>query len=130
MFDALALSNDPRTGRYIAGSLESANDADWFLVNLTEGERVTFHIGDNVADTILRLSDTATGYKDITDASKRWLRMDDDWGWEAGASHIQFTSPLAGDYYLRVTGKDGSTGRYTLWVQRMDNSAPALPAWR
>ena len=127
---ALTLSTNELTGRYVAGDLDSSTDEDWFKVTLGEQEHVTFHTFDGSADTVIELYDDGTnGYAEISDATRRWMRKDDDGAVPSLMSAKHFCAPRAGDYYVRVTGYGGSTGNYTIYAQQMGNSATAYPAW-
>ena len=131
---ALALSDNELTGRYVAADLSSSSDDDWISVSLAENEHVTFHTQDlkGDCDTVMTIQDNGTnGYSRVPDSTKRWMREDDDGGFDARTSQLHFVAPNAGTYFLRIRPfSSTSLGAYTLYVQRMGNFAPAQPAWQ
>lgn len=136
--DAFALSNDARTGRYIAGDLGGADVEDWFKVTLGEQEHVTFHTADGTLDTMLEVRGVAAGtagangYTTLATPSLQWMRKDDDGAFAFEATYkssLHFCAPVAGDYYVRVGAYGANSGTYTLFMQRMGNFATPYPAF-
>jgi len=86
------------------GTLERQGDIDYFRVLVSEMGTLTVETtGDT--DTLGQLRGT----------DDQWLSEDDD-----GGSRLNFRlveSVSAGTYYIRVSGFDNATGRYTLKVQ-------------
>lgn len=130
---ALTITTNQLTGRYVAGDFADGNDQDWFKVDLSENEHVTFHTAEleSGADTVMEIwDDNVTGYQRIPDASKRWMRRDDDGGVESLSSHLHFVAPKAGTYYVKLKAYGAqSTGAYTLFVQQMGNYATSYPSY-
>ena len=86
------------------GTLERQGDIDYFRVHVDQAGTLTVETtGDT--DTVGQLRG----------ADGQWLSEDDD-----GGSRLNFRlveSVSAGTYYIRVSGFDNATGRYTLKVQ-------------
>ncbi|RMG16229.1 MAG: hypothetical protein D6731_06710, partial [Planctomycetota bacterium] len=95
-------------GAPLAGRIDSAGDADWFVVTLSAGQSYDFRT-DALAggmDTVLRLIDV-----DGTTV----LAENDDGANNAPASELLgFAAPADGDYYLAVFHKDptAASGSY------------------
>jgi hypothetical protein len=127
---ALALSDNETTGRYVAGDLTGSDVEDWFKVTLSSQEHVTFHTADGTLDTIIEIYDDGTnGYSLLGGTSNTWMRSDDDGAMANLKSQSHFCAPRPGDYYVKVRPYSTDTGSYTLYVQRMGNSAPAYPSF-
>lgn len=102
---ALVSPGKPGTGR-----INFADDLDWFKTTLQAGNVYVIDVlangsgsGGNLKDSTLRL----------IDASGDELMADDNSG--AGLdSHIQFTAPTTGDYYIEVGSNSSEAGTYTL----------------
>jgi serralysin len=93
-------------GGYIQGSIDSATDADWFLITLTAGQTYTFSTIVGSLDTILRLRDS-TGAE---------ITSNDDAATNGSVifSEITYTATASGTYYLDVRGFGGDTGSFFL----------------
>lgn len=134
---AYTVTDNELTGRYVAGDLSSADDNDWFKVSLTAQEHVTFHTGEGTLDTVIEIyDDGTTGYSALdvlaedTGSDLKWMRRDDDGAFESLKSQLHFAAPRTGDYYIKIRPyTENSVGTYTLFVQRMGNSATAYPSF-
>ena len=57
-------------------------------------------------------------------------RRDDDGAFESLKSQLHFAAPRTGDYYIKIRPfTENSVGTYTLFAQRMGNSATAYPSF-
>ncbi len=131
---AFTMANDGVSGRHVAADIQPAADEDWFRVELSEDEHVTFYTADlkGGVQTVIEIHDAdpaILGYQRVTDAARRWLRRDVDGGVAPQTSRLHFVAPKSGTYFLRVTSQAGTSGAYSLYVQRMGNTATALPAY-
>lgn len=87
------------------GSIETANDVDWFAVSLTGGQRYRFDlVGMGLADPVLALYG-ANGVQ---------LARNDDFGSGSTDSRIDFAAPSGGTYYLAASAYGSLTGAYRL----------------
>ncbi|RIX44184.1 MAG: hypothetical protein D3M94_15915 [Rhodocyclales bacterium GT-UBC] len=94
-------------GAALAGSIETANDEDWFAINLTAGQRYTFNL-DSAASG--GLGDPLLG---LVTASGTVLAVNDDAN--GLASQITYTPTASGTYYLLATAAySNMTGNYIL----------------
>lgn len=94
-------------GGSTAGSIETANDHDWYAITLTAGETYIFSTGGTVpagtVDTTLTLRNSAGTQ----------LATNDDSG-EFAYSSLRFTATTTGTYYLDVGAFGVTTGAFTL----------------
>jgi hypothetical protein len=91
-------------------TINSADDVDWFAVDLVETRAYRFSVDgvdpDALADPVLTL------YNEEGEA----VAMDDDGGPGLNA-YLAFASPKGGRHYIGVSGYEGATGRYLLRVR-------------
>jgi subtilisin family serine protease len=99
----------------MAGTIETAGDADWFKFQAVAGSAYVFTTGlGTLPDSVLYLYDTN---------GARQLAFNDDYG-SGSASQITWTAPTSGVYYLAVAGYGSDVGTYTLSAAAQ-NTAPA-----
>ena len=110
---------DPE-GRTVAQASDDGH-ATFYTADLKGGLQTVIEIHDDEPAVL--------GYQRIPDPTRRWLRRDVDGGVAPQTSRLHFVAPKSGTYYLRVTSQGGTTGAYSLYVQRMGNLATALPAY-
>jgi methionine-rich copper-binding protein CopC len=93
-------------GAGTTGVIETADDQDLFRVNLVAGSRYEFDLTSiSLADPYLQLYGT----------SAQLLTFDDDGASDGSLnSHISFTAPTTGTYYLGAMDYDTGTGSYRL----------------
>lgn len=94
-------------GGGVAGSIEAANDHDWYAITLTAGETYIFRTGGVVADGSVDTTLT------LRNAAGAQLVTNDDAG-EGAYSALRFTATTSGTYYLDVGAFGLTTGAYTL----------------
>lgn len=130
---AMALSLVSKlVGTRVATDLQSSSDVDWFKVQLTEGQHVTFEVTDVTSgcEVELQVHDDGTmGYKDIPDATKRWLLSDVSAGFEGARLH--FVAPKAAYFYARVAPSGVCTSAtYSFNAITTGHSEVTAPAFR
>src|SRR5690349_7206331 len=88
-----------------SGTINNALDQDFFRINLAAGQNYTFDvIGGTLRDPTLA----------VRNSVGTQLAFNDDFGGSLN-SHISFTAPSSGTYYLDVGGFSTNTGTYTLF---------------
>lgn len=104
-------------GGFVTGTIEQADDSDWFALQLANGQTVDLSLegvdtgGGDLGDPLLVLYDQFGNEID---------RNDD--GGEGLNSFLTFTAPSGGTYYVAADAFSSSTGSYTLYV---DDVTPA-----
>jgi hypothetical protein len=87
-----------------SGEINSADDQDWFAINLNRGSTYEFNVtGNTLRDSTLSLRDENSAQ----------LEFNDDFEGETN-SRIQFTATRTGRYYLDVGAFGDGTGTYTV----------------
>ncbi|KAF0163260.1 MAG: subtilisin [Rhodocyclaceae bacterium] len=106
------------------GTIETANDIDWFRVALTSGTPYTIDLrgspsaGGTLPDTLLQ------GLFDPTGQAIPNTSNDDS---EASRdSRVQFTPTSSGNYYIAASGYGASTGTYSVVVTGTANRPPVV----
>ena len=117
-------------GGTATGTIETANDQDWFAVELEAGRTYQFDLGGSpsgggtLRDTFLRA---------IYDSEGRYQSGSYNDDFEGGRdSRVTFTARETGAYYVRASGDRDETGTYTLGVTdvtpgSVENPPPAEP---
>jgi hypothetical protein len=94
-------------------TLGTAEDSDWFLVEMIEGRTYRFNL-DGIEEGAL-----ADPVLTLFDQQGNQIAQDDDGGAGFG-SYLTFASPIGGSYFAAVSSFDGGTGRYMLRVTDTD----------
>ena len=111
------LYDDPDDGREItlghtvAGSLDYPTDIDYFLINLSAGERVEISVASVLIDPLVSI--------DFTGATEEQFATDDDSGGGIFGldSHLDYKAPRTGTYFIVVKDAVGlDVGGYFLTV--------------
>lgn len=101
-------------GQTANGSVNDDTDHDWIKASLTAGKVYVLDVlgaggaGGTLADAQLHL----------LDSQGNSLAWDDNSG-AAQDAHLQFTAASTGDYYVDVSGGNGSTGSYTVRLREL-----------
>jgi Ca2+-binding RTX toxin-like protein/methionine-rich copper-binding protein CopC len=105
-------------GAAVSGSIETANDRDWFRVALTAGTTYKFNLNlsSGSLDPFLRL----------LNESGSQIKDNDDFAPPSLNSQITFTATSSGTYYLEAKGFDAGTGSYSLQAFVVDTTAPTV----
>jgi Ca2+-binding RTX toxin-like protein/methionine-rich copper-binding protein CopC len=105
-------------GSAVSGSIETANDRDWFRVALTAGTTYKFNLNlsSGSLDPFLRL----------LNESGSQIKDNDDFAPPSLNSQITFTATSSGTYYLEAKGFDAGTGSYSLQAFVVDTTAPTV----
>lgn len=96
-------------GASIRGTVETANDEDWFSVTLEAGQAYTFRLDGET------LSDPVVG---IFSGSGQFIALDDNSGGQRNAL-LGFTATTTGTHYVAATGVGGTVGTYSLTAKRV-----------
>ena len=119
-------------GGSATGTIETAQDRDWFAVELEAGRTYRFDLkgsptGDGtLSDTFLRRILDADGDKSVGDGAH--ATYNDDFGGTRN-SQVTFTAKTSGTYYVETSGDRNETGTYTLSVTDVTPAAvPDEPA--
>jgi serralysin len=96
-------------GGYVAVSIDTSGDHDWFRVSLVQGQTYTFYtiLGETLADSILTLRD-ASGVEILSN--------DDAVLGQVLFSELTFTATSTGTFFLDVSGYDTEVGTGYLTV--------------
>ena len=119
-------------GGSATGNIETAQDRDWFAVELEAGRTYRLDLkgsptGDGtLSDTFLRRILDADGDKSVGDGAH--ATYNDDFGGTRN-SQVTFTAKTSGTYYVETSGDRNETGTYTLSVTDVTPAAvPDEPA--
>ena len=100
----------------ISGSIEVANDADWYAVTLTAGSR---YIISNTGFGNTVLSDS---FLELRDSTGTLISSDDDSGIDANA-RLAYVATATGTYYVAASAFGNNTGDYAVTVEEVPNLA-------
>lgn len=92
----------------VTGCIETAGDADWYRITLTQGQTITV---DLVATGAAPLGDTMLDL--IAPDGTTWLHANDDYLGK-DTSQLTYTATVAGDHLVAVRGYGSATGDFTL----------------
>lgn len=102
-------------GSSVTGTIDSAGDADWYAITLNAGWTYTFDL-QGEASGQGALSDPVLRVLDSTGAA---LASNDDSSDSSLDSHIVFSAPYTGRYYLSAQGYTPTTGTPALGSYRL-----------
>ncbi len=106
--DSLEKANPIKSGAVVNGRIDHPGDVDYFEFTAAKGETFVFDV------VARRLGSPLDSYLAVLNAAGKQLADNDDWidEWEQlithqADSHLVFTCPAAGKYYLRLSDVQG-----------------------
>ncbi len=126
--DTTATTGSVAVGGQTTGSIELANDVDWFKVTLEAGKTYVFDLlGADGGGGTLGAGDTGEAYLTLYGTNGYFLDSAYNNG-TGGDPRLSFTPTVNGTYYLGVSDLYGQPGTYTVQVAESNIYANYAPS--